>query len=63
MLDDDDGVATGDERIEGFEQLLDVVEVQSGGRLIENKDGRHRLFEAEEVSQLDALVFAARQGG
>ncbi len=36
VLDDDDGVAAIPQLVQHLEQLLDVVEVQPGGRLIQN---------------------------
>ena len=36
VLDDDDGLTGIDESIEQAEQLLDVGQVQSGGRLVED---------------------------
>ena len=62
VLDDDDGMTTADERAEGFQQLLDVVEVLAGGRFVEYEDGRRCLLDAEEVSQLHTLVFTTREG-
>src|SRR5919201_1937750 len=39
VLDDDDRLAGIDEPVEQAEQLLDVGEVQAGGRLVEDVDG------------------------
>ena len=50
MLDDDNGVSAADQGIEGFQQLLDVVEMQTGSRLVEYEDGRGRFLDAEEIS-------------
>jgi hypothetical protein len=38
VLDDDDGLAGVDQPVEQAEQLLDVGEVQAGGRLVEDED-------------------------
>ena len=38
VLDDDDRLAGVDEPVEQAEQLLDVGEVQAGGRLVEDVD-------------------------
>jgi len=38
VLDDDDRLAGVDEPVEQGEQLLDVGEVQAGGRLVEDVD-------------------------
>ena len=40
VLDDDDGLTGIDESIEQAEQLLDVGQVQSGGRLVEGRTRR-----------------------
>ena len=37
MLDDNDGMAAAYQCIKGFQQLADVVEVQAGGRLVEDE--------------------------
>ena len=63
MLDDDDAVSAPDEGVEGFEQLADVVEVEASGGLVENEECRIGLLHAQVVGQLDALVFATREGG
>ena len=63
MLDDDNAVSPLDQRVESFEQFSDVVEMQAGGRLVEDEEGRVGLFLTQVVSQFDALVFASRQGG
>ena len=39
VLDHDDRVAQIDQAIEDIEQFADVVEVQAGGRLVEDVDG------------------------
>ena len=39
MLDDDHGIAGIDEFMEDVEQLADIVEMQPGGRLVENIEG------------------------
>ena len=50
MLDDDNGVASADERVEGFEQLLDIVEMLASGWLVEYENGRRGFFDTEEIS-------------
>src|SRR5207245_7667837 len=39
VLDDDDGVPLVDELVENLEQAAGVLEVQAGGRLVEDVDG------------------------
>src|SRR5688500_19378524 len=61
MLDDDDGMALLDQFVKGPEQALDVVKVQAGGGLIENKK-RSRLARLGHVrGQLQTLRLAARE--
>ena len=45
VLDDDDRLAGVDEPVEQAEQLLDVGEVEAGGRLVEDEDGGARPIE------------------
>src|SRR6267142_2467906 len=61
VLDDDDGVAEIGEAMQDVEQLLNVVEVQAGGRLVEQVEGLAGLALAEFAGQLDALRFATRE--
>src|SRR4030095_9588990 len=61
MLDDDDRMALIEQLVERPEQSVDVVEVQTGGRLVKNKQ-RSRLPRSRHVrSQLQALRLPARQ--
>ena len=61
VLDDDDRVALVDQLVKRPEQPLDIVEVQAGGRLVENKQ-RAGLFRLGHVrGQFQALRFAARK--
>ena len=60
VLDDDDGVSACYECIEGIEQLLDVVEVQTRRGFVENEQGGFRLLLAEVIGQFDALVLSSR---
>ena len=62
VLDDEDGVAARDERVERLHQALDVVEVEACGGLVEDEHGGLGLFEAEVVGEFDALVLTAREG-
>src|SRR5437588_121242 len=50
------------EAVEYLQQLLDIVEVQAGGRLIEDVQRPAGAALAQLASQLDALGLAARQG-
>ena len=61
VLDDEHGVAVVDEAVEHLEQLLDVVEVEAGGRLVEQVERAAGLHARELARELDALGFAARQ--
>ena len=62
MLDDDDGMSTFDEGIESTEQTTDIMEMESGGRLIKDKEGRVGVFLTNEVGQFDTLVLTTREG-
>ena len=61
VLDDDDGVAQRDEALEDVEQLVNVREVQTRGRLVEDVDGSARRALGEFARELDALRLAARK--
>jgi hypothetical protein len=39
VLDDEHGVALVDEAVEDVQELLDVAEVEAGGRLVEDEEG------------------------
>ena len=62
MLDDDHGVALIDQRMQHFQQFAHIVEMQAGGRFIENIKRLARRAAREFLGQLDALRLAARQG-
>jgi hypothetical protein len=62
MLDDDHGVALVDQLVQHFQQLLGVLEVQAGGRLVEDVERAAGGALAELLGQLHALGLAARQG-
>lgn len=59
VFDNHDGMSAADQCIESLEQFLDVVEMKSGSRLIEHENGWLCLFDAQEISQLDTLVFTS----
>src|SRR5437016_14548930 len=61
VLDDEQRMAALDELTERRDQLVDVVQVQAGRRLVEDEE-RVRLAVAAEVGrELDALRLAARE--
>ena len=60
VLDHDDGVAFLDETIENAQQDLDILEVQTRGRLVENIDSFTRILLGEFTGQLHALALATR---
>src|SRR3546814_3546330 len=51
MLDDDHAVALLDERLEHFEQLADILEMEPGGRLVEDVERSE-----EHTSELQSLM-------
>src|ERR1039458_2776151 len=61
MLDDQQSVARGAELEEDFQQLGDVVEVQAGGRLIQNVERAAGRLAAQLGGEFHALRFAAAQ--
>ena len=63
VLDDQDGMALFDQGVEGGQQFADIMEVKSGGRLIENKqDMSLGAAFSKEGGEFDALGFAAGEG-
>src|ERR1035438_7605103 len=65
VLDDDNRVAEVGQAMQHVEQFADVVEVQSGGGLVEQVESLAGLALAEFAGELDALRFASgeRDGG
>ncbi len=61
VLDDDDRVALLDEAVEHLEQLVDVVEVQAGRRLVEDVERLARVGPRQLGGQFHALGFAPRK--
>ena len=57
MFDDDNAVSPSDECVEGIQQLVDVVEVQSGGWFVKNTQGRVGFLLTQVECQLHTLVF------
>ena len=62
VLDDDHGVALVDESAEDLEQAPHVLEVESGGRLVEDVDGAPVGAALQLGRELDALRLAAGEG-
>ena len=63
MLDDEDGVAPFDEGIEGLEQPLDVMEVQTRRRLVEDEQRGLLLLLSDEIGEFHALVLTTGERG
>jgi hypothetical protein len=61
VLDDDDRVALVDQPLQHPEQLADVLEVQPGGRLVEDVDRAPGRALLQLGGQLDALGLATGQ--
>ena len=51
------------QRLEAFQEALDVVMVEARRGLVEDEHRGLALLQAQIVGQLDALVLAAREGG
>ena len=69
MLDDDDRMAFREQGVEGGQQFLHIVEMETGRRLIEDEKNLSSPATAvaiaahrKEVGQFDTLAFAARKG-
>lgn len=63
MLDNDDGISAARKPLQNFKQLIDVGNVQTCSRLVENIKSLGRGSLAQLGRQLYALSFPARQGG
>ena len=63
MLDDDHGVALVDQSLKHPEQLADVLEVQPGGRFIQDVDGPAGGATLQLGGELDALGLTAGERG
>ena len=63
MFDHNHRVALVDEPVQHAEELSHILEVQAGGRLIEDVDGVTGGALGQLTSQLDPLGLASRQGG
>jgi len=63
VLDDEDRVLVLHQLVEGGEELLDVVEVKAGRRLVEDVERAVRGAAVQVAGQLDALGLPATKGG
>ena len=63
VLDDHNRVAAIDEAVQDFQQAANVLEVQAGGRLVENVHGASGGLLDQFAGQLDALRLAAGERG
>ena len=61
VLDDKDGVTTLNESVEGMQQTLDVVEMKSGGWLVEDEERSILFFLRNVVGKLDTLILTTRK--
>jgi len=55
VFDDDHRVALVDQFVQHFEELCDVVEMQAGGRLVEDVERLAGGFPGQLLGELDAL--------
>ncbi len=62
MLDDDDRVSLIDQRVQNFQQAVDVFKMQAGRRLVENIQRLAGCAPGQFLGQLDSLGFAAGKG-
>ena len=63
VLDHDHRVAGVDQRVQHLQQLPDVLEMQAGGRLVQDVDGLAGGAPAQLLGELDPLRLAARERG
>ena len=63
VLNDDDGVAAGDETAQNVHEDADVLEMQTGGGLVEDIDGAAGVALRQLGGKLDALALTTREGG
>ena len=63
MFDDDNCIAVIAQTVQYAQQLFNIVEVQTGGRFIENVQGVAGVAFGELPGQFDALCFAAGECG
>src|SRR5258708_4828412 len=63
VLDDEDAVAERNESLKDVEEFANVIEVQAGGRFVEDVERAAGLTLGKLAGQLDALRFAAGKCG
>ena len=63
VLHDQNGVATGDETVEGSKEMTDVVEMQARGGFVEDEQRGFVILLGEIVCQFQALILTARERG
>ena len=61
VLDDEHGVATVHQAAQNLEQALDIREVQTGRRLIQNVQGASRAAPAQLAAELHTLGLTTRE--
>ena len=62
MFDNYQGMTPFYQRLESMEQTLDIMEVQTGGWLIEDEERRRLVFLADKVGEFHTLVLTAGEG-
>ena len=62
MFDNYQGMTPFYQRLESMEQSLDIMEVQTGGWLIEDEERRRLVFLADKVGEFHTLVLTAGEG-
>jgi hypothetical protein len=62
MFDNYQGMTSFYQRLESMEQTLDIMEVQTGGWLIEDEERRRLVFLADKVGEFYTLVLTAGEG-
>ena len=62
MLYDEDGMSPFDEGIEGLEQPLDIMEVETRRRLVEDEEGGFLFLLSDEIGEFHTLVLTAGEG-
>ena len=63
MLDDQHRVAGVNQALQHLDELADVLEVETRGRLVQDVEGLARLLAVELLGQLHALRLSAGEGG
>ena len=60
VLNDQYGMPTRNEGIEGAKQALDIVEVESRGGFVKDEQSGFRALQSKIIGQLHTLVFTSR---